>query len=149
MTCELEPQADSSRSDVFVMQEVEVDHECPGRIAGCGQTDCLVGLDDLEGYRCRPKSFASCCHQTVDTADFLIRCSRKDKNDISGDAGRTGKCDLGHEPRRCCELNKVLCQFPTPSLQDGSCFNKYSRSMVSVTPRLHREGCQACRRNLF
>src|SRR5450830_185622 len=113
------------------MQEVEVDHECPGRISRRCQADCLVDLDDLEGYRFSSKSLASRRHQTVDTADFLIRCSGKDKDNISGDAGRASKCDLGHESLRCCDLNKVLCQFPTPSLQDESCFGKYSRSTVS------------------
>jgi hypothetical protein len=96
------------------MQDVEVDHKCPGRIPGCCQTDCLVNLDDLEGYRFSPKCLASRRHQTVDAADFLIRRSGKDKENISGNAGRAGKCDLGHEPLRCCDLDKMLCQLPLP-----------------------------------
>ncbi len=127
------------QAKVFVMQQVEIDYECPGRIPGRCKVDHLIDLDDLEGYRCCSEGFASRRHQTVDTADFLIRRSGKDKNNISGDAGRASKSDLGHKPRRCRELNKVLCQFPTPSPKDETCFEKYSRSAVSVTARLHRE----------
>ncbi len=100
------------------MQKVKVDHECPGRVSGRGKTDCLVDIDDLKGYRLCPKGLAGCRYETMDTTEFFIRCSRKDKNDISGDTGQTGKCDLGYEPRWCCKFDEMLCQFLTPSLWD-------------------------------
>ncbi len=96
------------------MQEVEVDHECPGRIPGRCEANCLVNLDDLEGDRFSPECLASRRYQTMDTANFLIGGTGKDKDNISGGAGQTGKRDLGHEPLRCCNLDKMLCQLTLP-----------------------------------